>query len=323
MTRIEVMTPGLATTVQGAPRTGHRHVGVAACGALDPWSQALANLLVGNKPDSAVLELTLTGPTLRFADAACIAVCGGGFAIDVDGVPVADARPVHVPALSVVRIGRAGTGARGYLAVRGGFAVDAVLGSLSTDLRGGFGGHHGRLLRAGDRLAVQGGLRGAVTSLHVASWWIDTASDDRPHDGFAVVRLLPGRDVTAPGDAVFAHAWTVAAASNRQGLRLSGTPMSLADPGERVSEPVAPGTVQLPPDGQPIVLLADAQTHGGYPRIGHAIRADWPVLAQQRPGDRVRFVPCARADAYAASMRQQQRFQRMALAVRSKGELDG
>lgn len=320
---VEVLTPGLATSVQAAPRAGFRHAGVAASGALDPWSQALANLLVGNVPETATLELTLTGPALRFHGAACIALCGGGFDVDVDGVPVADARPMCVPKDSVVRIGRARTGARGYLAVRGGFAVDTVLGSASTDLRGGFGGHHGRLLRAGDRLTSAMDVRSEVQALRVASWWIDTAPDERPDDEHAAIRVLPGHDAVAPGDALFATGWTVAAASNRQGLRLSGPALALADPGERVSEPVAPGTIQLPPDGQPIVLLADAQTHGGYPRIGHAIRADWPLLAQRRPGDRLRFVPCTRAEAFAAAVAQRQRLCRLALAIRTRGEFNG
>lgn len=319
---VEVVAPGLATTVQGAPRVGLRHLGVATSGALDPWSSALANLLVGNDPDAAALELTLTGPTLRFERPACIALCGGGFDMDIDGESLASSRPVRVPAGALLRIGRAHHGARGYLAVRGGFAIEPVLGSASTDLRGGFGGQRGGLLRIGDRLTMIA-AEGVYDRPRMARWWIDEAPDDRPYEDVATIRVLAGRDATLPDDALYANPWTVAAASNRQGLRLDGPMLQRADASERVSEPVAPGTIQLPPDGRPIVLLADAQTHGGYPRIGHAIRADWPWLAQRRPGERLRFVPCSRDEAIAAVVAQRQRLHRLALAIRSRGDLDG
>lgn len=315
---VQVLAPGLATSLQAAPRSGLRFLGVAACGALDPWSQALANLLVGNAPQTATLELTLTGPTLRFEHGARIALCGGGFDMDVDGVPLADARLLALPAGSVLRIGRARHGARGYLAVRGGFRVRSVLGSDSTDLRGGFGGHQGRLLRAGDRLRLAASAGNDIRRLHMSSWWIEAAPDAGADESCAVVRVLPGVDATVPEDALFAGEWTVTAASNRQGLRLAGTPLALRDTGERLSEPVAPGSIQLPADGQPIILLADAQTHGGYPRIGHAIRADWPALAQLRPGQRLRLRPCTRDEAFAALARQRHRLHRLAIAIGSK-----
>ena len=145
-------------------------------------------------------------------------------------------------------------------------------------------------------------------------------SEDRACRGFRNyrIRVLPDADCPQPADALFARGWTVAADSNRQGLRLGGQMLTIADRGERVSEPVVPGTLQLPPDGTPIVLLADAQTHGGYPRIGHAIRADWPLLAQLRPGDRVRFVACTPDAARLALCRQRQRLHRIALALDAK-----
>lgn len=313
---IEVLQPGLASSLQAGPRHGFRHLGVAAAGALDAWSQALANLLVGNGPDACVLEFTLTGPALRFQRPAVVAVCGGGFGLDVDGVAVGDARPLVLPAGSVLRIGRAGAGARGYLAVRGGFTVPPWLGSTSTDLRGGFGGCAGRTLQAGDVLLLAPQCGPDVDSLRVAPWWIDTALPDG--DGLPLIRVLPASDATVPADALFANEWTVAAASNRQGLRLEGPSLVLPESGERISEPVAPGTIQLPPDGRPIVLLADAQTHGGYARIGHVIRADWPRLAQCRPRARVHFRPCTRGEAFAALARQRQLLHRIRLALRGR-----
>ena len=316
---IEVLSPGPATTVQDAGRPGLRHLGVASGGALDPWSSALANLLAGNAPGAAMLEITLAGPTLRFAVATRVALCGAAIEADADGTPLPSARPIDLPAGSVLRLGRCLGGARAYLAVRGGIALDPVLGSAGTDLRGGFGGVHGRRLQRGDRLPLPPvDDRFDTASLRVPGWWIDTAIDDRPAGDEAIVRVLPGHDATTPPAALFARTWTVAADSNRQGLRLQGEALAVADARERVSEPVVPGTLQLPPDGQPIALLADAQTHGGYPRIGHAIRADWPLLAQLRPGDRVRFTPCTRGAAHDALCRQRQRLHRIALALDAK-----
>ena len=315
---IEVLAAGFATSVQDAGRPGLRRFGVATCGALDPWAFALANLLVGNRPDAAALEITLAGPTLRFAAATRIALCGAAIDADVDGTPVPSARPIELPAGSVLRLGRCSGGARVYLAVHGGIAVEPVLGSASTDLRAGFGGLHGGLLRRGDRLPLATNATVDATSLRVPAWWIDTAIDDRPRGDDTVVRVLSGPERTTPGDALFARGWTVAADSDRQGLRLRGEALAAADPRERVSEPAVPGTLQLPPDGAPIVLLADAQTHGGYPRIGHAIRADWPLLAQLRPGDRLRFAACTPEAARQALCGQRRRLHRIALALDAK-----
>ncbi|WP_202844603.1 biotin-dependent carboxyltransferase family protein [Luteimonas saliphila] len=316
---IECLAPGVATLLQDAGRRGLRRHGIADGGALDPWSFALANLLAGNPAGAPTLEITLAGPRLRFHVAARIALCGGGIEAECDGTPLPTSRPVAVPAGGVLRLGRCRDGARAYLAVRGGLRVVPVLGSASTDLRAGFGGIAGRPLRSGDRLAIEGAAN--VDSVRFPDWWIDPSSDDRPRGGDRVVRVLAGSDATAPPGALFAHAWQVTPASNRQGLRLLGRAIAAAERGERVSEPVVPGTVQLPPDGQPIVLLADAQTHGGYPRIGHAIRADWPALAQLRPGDRLRFSPCAPDEARAALCRQRQRLHRIALALDAKRAL--
>lgn len=313
---VHVVTPGLLTTVQDLGRAGHRHLGVGSAGAADPWSHALANLLAGNQAHAATLEISLSGPTLRFDRPARIALCGARIQAQLDNRDVPCDRPVQLPAGSVLRLGACRNGARAYLAVRGGFAVPAVMGSASTDLRGAFGGMRGRALAAGDVLPLaSGNTSDGVDALRIAPWWVDPAPDDNP---FPDIRLLPGDSATRDADALFARPWRVHPASNRQGLRLQGDRLHAADARERTSEPVFPGTVQLPPDGQPIVLLADAQTHGGYPRIGHAISADWPKLAQLRPGDALTFVPCTRRDALQAAARQRQRLARLALAIAAR-----
>jgi antagonist of KipI len=224
-----------------------------------------------------------------------------------------------LPADAEVQLGRCRAGCRAYLAVAGGFTVPEVLGSRSTDLRGGFGGIRGRALESGDCLSLAADPAAeSVAGARIASWWIDPAPD-LDFAGGAVVRLLPGHDALGP-DTPWATTtiFRVAAASNRQGLRLEGPALRAADPGERISEPVAPGTVQLPPDGQPIVLLADAQTIGGYPRIGHVIRADLPRLAQLRPGDSLRFECIEPGEAWRLTCQQRQRLSRIGVAIEQR-----
>lgn len=314
---VHVLAPGLLTSVQDAGRHGYRHLGVGLAGAADPWSHALANLLVGNEADAPALEITLSGPRLRFDAGARVALCGARIEAGIDGRDIPADRPVDIPAGSVLQLGACRDGARSYLAVRGGFAVPALLGSHATDLRGGFGGMRGRALAAGDVLPMAHRDACAVAALRAATWWVDSAPEDG--DPNAAIRVIAGEAATAPCDALFARPWRVAATSNRQGLRLQGQALRAVDTRERTSEPVFPGTVQLPTDGQPIVLLADAQTHGGYPRIGHAIRADWPRLAQLRPGDALTFAPCTRDEALRAAAAQRQRLARLTLAIRARG----
>lgn len=313
-----VLRGGTSSTLQDRGRTGLRHLGIGCGGALDAYAFAVANLLVGNRPDATVLEVTLQGPRLRFERAARIALCGAPFDAQVDGVALPVWCSARVPAGAVLDIGPCRVGMRGCLAVAGGFSVEQRLGSASTDLRAGFGGIAGRTLRAGDTLHWAGHDED-VAAFERDAGWIDWTPDHVFADE-TVVHLLPGRDALADG-ALFESRWRVAGASNRQGLRLEGPELVLADPHESISEPVAPGTVQLPPDGRPIVLLADAQTVGGYPRIGHVCSADLPRLAQARPGSALRFAPIAPVAAAARLREQQQRLARIALAIAQRDAL--
>lgn len=311
---VVVLAPGMLSSVQDCGRDGWRHLGVGRSGTLDSLSSSIANLLVGNKADSAVIEITLTGPRLRFTEAARIAICGARVDVSLDGLAVPGWRRIDVPAESELHFSACRTGARAYLAVAGGFQTKSVLDSLSSDLRAGFGGVEGRALKAGDRLTIGDGFRPKGDQVVIDSRWIDPAPD-LDFSSPAIIHLLPGGDALNDDSALFADEWKVGNSSNRQGLRLQGTPLQIADPRERISEPVFPGTLQLPADGQPILLLADAQTHGGYPRIGHAIRADWPRLAQLRPGDSLRLVRCDAHQAQQMLIEQRQRIARMAIAI--------
>ena len=285
---MHVLHPGLHTTVQDAGRDGWRHLGIARAGALDPVSAAIANRLVGNPDAAAVLELALHGPSLRLDAPLRIALCGAQMpmwheADDGAVVEVPSGRPVDLPA-GVLKIGPARDGVRAWLAIAGGIDVPVVMGSRSTDLRGGFGGLEGRALRAGDALPVQPAAF-AGTMPRFPHWWVDVSADDRG----APIRFVPS--ALSGAESLAQARWQASPRSDRQGLRLDGPALALATQ-EPLSAPVAPGTLQLPPDGRPIVLLADAQTVGGYPRLGHVVAADLPRLAQLRPGESIRFEAC-------------------------------
>ena len=274
---LTVLQPGLFTTIQDLGRPGYRAAGVPLSGAADAVSLRLANLLVGNREDAAAIEVTLLGPDIRFEAAAVVAVTGGEF----PGLP--SGRPLLVSAGDVVRMGHAVCGCRGYLAINGGIRVDRVLGSASTFTAARFGGINGQPLAAGDRVPLGPSDVVDATALRHASPVADGLV--RP----ARLRMIPGEQSADYGEAIWSMTHRTSSRSDRMGVRLEGEPLGggLEGAGSMRSVAVLPGTVQVPPDGQPIVLLADAQTIGGYPVIGHVIAADLPVAAQLRPGDLV------------------------------------
>jgi antagonist of KipI len=282
---MKIIRAGMHTTVQDLGRPGHRAAGVPLSGAMDAFALRVANLLVGNPENAAALEFTLVGPELEFAADTVVALGG----VEWEGVP--SWTPVRVRAGERVRLGVSRRGARGYLAVAGGIDVPPVLGSRSTCLRGGFGGHHGRTLRDGDVLPVA-----AVARSMGNHWRMDArilpAYSDRP-----TVRVVRGAQGGEFGGALFETGFKVSAQSDRMGLRLVGAKLVRASNEDLVSSAVAPGTIQVPPDGQPIVLMADAQTIGGYPQAAHVISADLPLMAQLRPGDTVKFAEVTLAGA--------------------------
>jgi antagonist of KipI len=241
---------------------------------------------VGNAEDSPGLEITLTGPELEFSEAAWVAVCGARF----EGVPAW--KPFRVEAGGRLRLAKRLQGCRACLSVSGGFEVEPVLGGRGTYVPGGFGGFHGRPLRAGDVLRCV--PSGRVPTGH---WSIDERIFPR-YSAEPGVRVLPGLHAGEFGDALFSGRFDVTAESDRMGIRLKGPPLARTGGGELLSAAVAPGTVQVPPNGNPIVLMADAQTLGGYPRAAHVIAVDLPLLAQLAPGDGVRFVPTTLAEAH-------------------------
>jgi antagonist of KipI len=278
---------GRLTTVQDLGRSGHRATGVASGGAADAFALRVANLLVGNAENSAGLECTLTGPELVFSADTLIAIGGAAF----DGLPAW--RPVRVRAGEPVVLGACHGGCRGYVAVAGGIDVTPVLGSRSTDLRAKIGGLEGRVLRDGDRLTVGD----AVRTASLEHWRID-ARILPPYSALPVLRVVRGAQADEFDGSWQQAEFRVTPQSDRMGLRLAGPKLSRGSSGDLRSAAVAPGTVQVPPDGQPIILLADAQTIGGYPRLAHVIAVDQPLAAQLQAGSTVRFREVTLAEAH-------------------------
>ncbi len=274
---ITVICAGMLTTVQDLGRRGHRAVGVPLGGAMDAMAMRVVNLLVGNAEDAAGLEFTLTGPELAFTADTTIAMGGGDFGA------VPSWQPVHVRARERIKFGAARTGCRGYLAVAGGLDVPIVLGGRGTYLRAAIGGVEGRALRDGDVLRAEGHSRQVV-----GRWHIDERILPRYSDA-PTVRVVRGAQAREFDDTLKQAVFKVTPKSDRMGVRLVGPTLIRGDASELVSSTVVPGTVQVPPDGQPIVLMADAQTIGGYPQIAHVISVDLPLVAQLRPGDAVHF----------------------------------
>jgi antagonist of KipI len=315
---VRVLRPGALATVQDLGRRGLQHLGIVAGGAMDPASHRIANALVGNQADAATLEVALSGPELAFDGDALVALYGARFAADVDGTSLPQARPVLVRAGARVRITRAEAGCFAYLAVAGGIDVPEVLGSRSTYLSGGFGGWRGRLIERGAVLPLGADAAGlaaarfaratrrrrpvAAGRCETVAWFAPAAT--LPEHDAPVVRTVEGLHAGLFGDtaraAFYAEPWRVAPDSNRMGFRLLGPRLELAAPVEILSQATCLGTVQVPPAGQPIVLMADHQTTGGYPKIAEAIAADTPLLAQLAPGATLRFAPATLAEADAA-----------------------
>lgn len=281
---IEVLHAGACDLVMDQGRPGVGALGVPAGGAADPNALAAANRLVGNDKGQAGLEIILSGPTLRFPAGGVVALTGAGFkATRSSGLAVAWNETLVLAAGDVLTLGQAQTGCRCWLAVGGGLAEPPVMDSRSTYLAAGFGGHGGRALRAGDTLEV--GVQAAEVRLL-------RAQAPAAEPGAAPLRVVMGPQAGRFDDAglaaFFGGAYQVAAASDRRGLRLAGPGVTHARSG-LPSQGVLPGAVQVPPDGQPIILGWDGPVTGGYPVIAAVIAADEARLAQLKPGDAVRF----------------------------------
>jgi antagonist of KipI len=309
---IRIRGAGLQTTVQDLGRPTHLRQAVPPGGAMDRMACRVANLLVGNDDGAAVLEATLIGPSIEFLTPTLFAIAGGDLSPVLDDRAIPNWHAVLAPRGSVLRFGKANTGCRAYIALGGGVDVPLVFGSRSTYLRAAFGGIDGRALRADDVLCARppgplaqriGESMPLVEALPSIARWSAGATLRPRYSAAPVVGLIEGAHTklltTESREALFAKPFRVSASSDRMGYRLEDTVLALEQPVELLSEGVTFGTMQLPPGGSPIVLMADRQTTGGYPRIGEVASVDLPLIAQLKPGDLVRFRPVSLDDAQA------------------------
>ncbi len=285
---IEIEKAGLAASVQDAGRPGYRRLGINPGGVMDTAGAELINILLGNGRDAAVLEMHFPACVIRFEKAALFALGGADLRAELDGEPCERWRVLRAEAGSVLRFRERVKGARAYLAVRDGFAADEWLGSRSTNLAAGIGGIEGRFLVDGDLIAFAGDAdeeagRPATVSRSLVPMY----------STFPTVRITGGAELDrlshVQRSTFLESPFEVTNDSNRMGYRLHGERLKIDGTVEMLSSAVASGTIQLLPDGQLVVLMADHQTTGGYPRLGHVISVDLPLLAQLSPGDKAGF----------------------------------
>lgn len=304
---LHVVKPGLQTTVQDLGRVGHQAAGVPVAGPMDVFSHRLANQLVGNPPGAATLEITLMGPELQIEADTTMAVAGAEFDIVCDQRMVAVGSSFGVSRGQRLRFGRRLKGARAYLAVTGGIATPPVLGSRATHLVSHMGGLDGRALVAGDRLPVASGPSACPPRKSMGL--------TLPTGGRARLRILPGPQVEwfrpEAWRVLTGGAFRISPMSNRMGYRLEGSSLPRLLDDELISQAVCFGSVQVPAAGLPILLMADRQTTGGYPKVAEVISADLPLAAQLAPGEFIEFVMCSRADAVAALIARERQWLRL------------
>jgi antagonist of KipI len=308
---VTVRSAGFLTSVQDLGRTGLRQSGVSVGGALDSHALRVANALVGNDDNAAGMEATWGTVRLQFEDERVIAWCGGAFAVRINDDELPPGHAGLVAKDEELAIVAPDDGGRAWLAISSGIDVPLVLGSRSTDLRGNFGGHDGRALRDGDELALgikerrfeiadEERRRFQTAAPWISDWsaptpWASTAHRER------FLRIVRGAHwdqfTLEANSSLVTSSFVVAPDSDRMGVRLDGPELERIEATDLLSEAVAPGTLQVPPNGKPILLLGDCQTIGGYPKIAHVITVDLPIAAQLWPGDPVRFHEVSLAEA--------------------------
>jgi antagonist of KipI len=318
---LKIISSGLLSTVQDLGRYGYQKEGVIVSGAMDAFALRVGNLLVGNAEGAAGIEVTFLGPRIRFEADQLIAITGGNLSPAINGEAVKMWRPILVRKGSQLDFGAPALGCRAYLAVSGSFDIAKVLGSLSTYLRGEFGGLKGRALKAGDCIPCPGPTAwGQALVQHLAGQgkpaaWVQARWTPAPQlypqlEETQTIRAIKGPEYALFGEnshqAFWQEEFIVTSDSDRMGYRLHGPALSLKKENEMVSSAVTFGTIQVPADGHPIALLADHQTTGGYPRLAQVITADFSKLAQVPLGRKIRFEEVSLEEAQYLYIRQEQ-----------------
>lgn len=311
---LKIIQPGALTTVQDLGRIGYMDQGIQRSGAADPYSMQVANLLAGNEPQEAVLEFTMLGAEICFQEETQIVLTGADMSPQINGSDVSLYRTCPVHPGDTLKMGFARTGCRCYLAVSGGFCIDPVMGSCSTNLKCGIGGYHGRALRAGDEISLKNPGKETVfreAKEAAAPPWLLYHGDGTP-----VLRAVPGPQQEAFTEkgrqTLVSSVYTLTNDSNRMACRLEGEAISFVRSGDIVSDGIVEGSIQISSNGMPIVMLADHQTTGGYAKIGTVASVDIPVLAQKKPGEKVRFAWISVEEAQKLYLRQRQYLRKLA-----------
>ena len=311
---ITVLNPGVLTTVQDKGRVGYQQFGVPAAGAVDPRSVAVANIILGNPEDEAVLECTMMGPQLRFDAANCIAITGGDLQPTLDGQPIKSYAAIPVAAGQTLRFKGPKTGCRAYIAFAGGLDVPLVMGSRSTYMKGKIGGVEGRKLQKDDVIKFRKpnpDLRG-LNIRHISPEFV-------PRLEYKLRVVLGPQDdmFTEHGIETFlSESYVVTPEFDRMGCRLDGEIIEhKGESGDIISDGIAFGAIQVPTAGKPIIMLSDRQTTGGYTKIANVISADFRILAQLKAGDRVRFAQVSVAAAQDALLTQRAALKTLRTAV--------
>ncbi len=301
---MEIIQTGPFNTVQDLGRPGFRNIGVTSSGAMDPLALKVGNSLLGNEIGAAALEIQTYPFKLRFSKAAAFVVTGADCGALIDGRPVHPWCALSVEAGQILELGQPRIGTRAYICIAGGIDVATVMGSRSTSLRGAFGGREGRYLITGDALQL-GEVSSPLNLPNAGLSVVDPAyalADVYPahDDGALVVRAIPAGEHAlfgADAERFWSQTWKISTQSDRTGYRLMGEPIRPTTPVEMRSHGVVSGVVQVPPSGEPIIQMADANTAGGYPKIAGVIEADLWRLGQARIGSRLRFVRATHAQA--------------------------
>lgn len=309
-----VMNPGFFTTIQDEGRWGYQAYGMPVAGAMDRYAYRVANLLAGNKPGAAVLEMTMLGASFKFDHDQLVAISGADMQAKVAGVAVNNWSAFIVPKGEELTFAYALTGCRAYLAVQGGVDVPCVLGSRSTYTRAKVGGLQGRQLVQGDVLEIANDIAEAVAPRQLDPQFI------LPHDQTINLRVLlgPQDDMFAAEaiDTFFNGEYTVTDEADRMGYRLEGTKISHLAKADIISDALCLGAIQIPAHGMPIIMMSDRQTTGGYAKIGTVIGPDLAKLAQAKPGDKIQFIKVNEPEAIAALRAERQLYLQIAESFR-------
>ncbi|USG68418.1 biotin-dependent carboxyltransferase family protein [Brevibacillus ruminantium] len=331
---LKVIRPGLLTSMQDGGRTGFQKHGVIVSGVMDPFAHRIANLLVGNEGNEATLELSLMGDAWEATEHVLLAICGADMNPMADGVPLPMWKPVWIRAGTMIKFSGCRRGARAYVAIAGGFQVPLVMNSRSTYLRAGIGGYQGRALQKGDELKAEAPSERSQKlfdylekhaegrTFYAPDWGIAAELFPR-YDASPVIRVIRGNQydwfTEKSRQDFFQKGFRVNTQSDRMGYRLDGPVLErIESDRELISEAVTFGTVQVPAEGNPIVLLADRQTTGGYPKIAQIVSADLPLIAQTKPGDTLYFREIAHQEAERLLFEREQLIQQAKLGIQLK-----